>query len=410
MSRQPRIYLDNAATTWPKPESVYAAVDYYQRELGTSPARGVYAEAVEADRIVDAARRAIAEILGAEGPQRIAFTFNGTDALNLAIHGVLRPGDHVVTTVVDHNSVLRPLRWLEERRVIQVTRVGCNASGIINPAEVRAALRPQTRLVAVVHASNVTGALQPVAQIGRLVRRSGALFLVDAAQSLGHLPIDVRAMDIDLLAAPGLKGLLGPLGTGILYVRAGLEDRLDSFRQGGTGTHSDEDRQPQSLPDKYEPGNHNAAGLCGLRAGVAYLQDRGLDALRAEEIELTGRLMDGLAAIPGVRLYGPGEPAGRVGVVSVALQGYSPQECAAALDFHFRIQVRAGIHCAPLMHRALGTAAGGGTVRFSLGPFNTAGDVDAAVAAMGELVAHRIGSETTVAAPTADSKELPGSL
>jgi selenocysteine lyase/cysteine desulfurase len=164
-----------------------------------------------------------------------------------------------------------------------------------------------------------------------------------------------------------------------------VEDRLESFRQGGTGTHSDEDRQPQSLPDKYESGNHNAAGLCGLRAGVAYLDSRGLDTLRAEEIEITGRLMEGLAAIPGVRLYGPCDPAARVGVVSVTLQGYSPQECAAALDLHFRIQVRAGMHCAPLMHWALGTAAGGGTVRFSLGPFNTAGDVDAAVAAMGEL-------------------------
>jgi cysteine desulfurase family protein len=385
MSRSPRIYLDNAATTWPKPESVYEAVDDYQRGLGTSPARGVYAEAVEADRIVDAARRAVADLLRAEGPQRIAFAFNGTDALNLAIHGILRPGDHVVTTVVDHNSVLRPLRWLEERGVIQVSRIGCDASGVVDPAQIRAAMRPQTRLVAVVHASNVTGAIQPVAEIGRLVRPSGALLLVDAAQSLGHLPIDVRAMGIDLLAAPGHKGLLGPLGTGILYLRPGVEDRLESFRQGGTGTHSDEDRQPQSLPDKYEPGNHNAAGLCGLRAGVAYLQDRGLDALRAEEIQLTGRLMDGLAAIPGVELYGPRDPAARVGVVSVALQGYSPQECAAALDLHFRIQVRAGIHCAPLMHRALGTVAAGGTVRFSLGPFNTAGDVDAAVAAVGEL-------------------------
>ena len=393
MSRQPRIYLDNAATTWPKPEVVYTAVDYYQRELGTSPARGVYAEAVEADRIVDGARRAVAEILGAEGPRQIAFAFNGTDALNLAIHGILQTGDHVVTTAVDHNSVLRPLRWLEERGQIQVTRVGCNASGVVDPGQIRAALRPNTRLVAVVHASNVTGALQPIADIGSMVRPSGALFLVDAAQSLGNLPIDVRAMDIDLLAAPGHKGLLGPLGTGVVYFRPGVEERLESFRQGGTGTHSDEDRQPQSLPDKYEPGNHNAAGLCGLRAGVAYLRDRGLESLRAEEIELTGRLMDGLAAIPGVRLYGPQDPAARVGVVSIALQGYSPQECAAALDLHFRIQVRAGVHCAPLMHRALGTTAGGGTVRFSLGPFNTAADVDAAVSAMGELASVKCGTD-----------------
>ena len=393
MSRQPRIYLDNAATTWPKPEAVYTAVDYYQRELGTSPARGVYAEAVEADRIVDGARRAVAGILGAEGPRQIVFAFNGTDALNLAIHGVLQPGDHVVTTAVDHNSILRPLRWLEERGLIQVTRVGCNASGVVDPGQIRAALRPNTRLVAVVHASNVTGALQPIAEIGPLVRPSGALFLVDAAQSLGHLPIDVRAMDVDLLAAPGHKGLLGPLGTGLLYFRPGVEERLESFRQGGTGTHSDEDRQPPSLPDKYEPGNHNAAGLCGLRAGVAYLRDRGLESLRAEEIEITGRLMDGLAAIPGVHLYGPLDPAARVGVVSITLQGYSPQECAAALDLHFRIQVRAGIHCAPLMHRALGTTAGGGTVRFSLGPFNTAADIDAAVSAVGELASVKCGTD-----------------
>ncbi len=343
---QPRIYLDNAATSWPKPEAVYRAVDLYQRTLGCSPARSVYAEAIEVDRTVDTCRMAIARLIEAEGPERIVFTFNGTDALNLAIHGLLRPGDHAVTTVADHNSVLRPLRWLAERGRIELTHVPCDAEGVLDPDDFQTALRPNTRLVAMVHASNVTGVLQPVAEVARIARRHGAVFLVDAAQSLGHLPISVRTLDADLLAAPGHKGLLGPLGTGLLYVRPGLERQLETLRQGGTGTRSEEDRQPDSLPDRYESGNLNALGIFGLEAAVGYLHHRGIDHVRRHQIELTARLIAGLQAIPGVKIYGPSSACQRVGVVSIGVDGLSPQDVAAALDSACRVQVRAGLHCA----------------------------------------------------------------
>ncbi len=381
-----RAYFDHAATSWPKPETVYQAVDRYQRQMGASPARGVYVEAKTADEEVSAARRAVAELIGAESPSQIVFTLNCTDALNMAIHGLLRQGDHVVTSVVDHNSVLRPLTWLEQRLGIDVTRVPCDTEGIIDPDDVAKALRDNTRLVVLVHASNVTGALQPIEEVGRAISGHEAMFLVDAAQSAGHLPIDVGQLGVDLLAAPGHKGFLGPLGTGVLYVRRGVESRLDSFRQGGTGTHSDLDVQPDNLPDKYEPGNPNLPGICGLRAGIEYLLQQGVQNVRRHEQELTNRLIDGLASIPGVRLYGTRLAEKRVGLVSITHAGIAPAELAARLDVRFRVQCRAGIHCAPRMHIALGTAAGGGTLRLSLGALTTTNEVERAVQAVASEV------------------------
>lgn len=367
-----RIYLDNAATSWPKPETVYAIVDRYQRELGAAAGRSAYHEANEVARLVSDARRRVAELFHVGDPRQIVFTCNATDSLNLALHGVLRPGDHVVSSVAEHNSMLRPLRALQDSRDVQVTLVGCDASGIVDPDDVRRALRRETRLVALLHASNVTGAIQPIAEVGRLARAHGALFLVDAAQSAGHLSVDVDALNVDLLAAPGHKGLLGPLGTGVLYVRAGIERELVPTRQGGTGSHSDSVLQPTEMPDRYEPGNHNVPGILGLGAGVAYLQQRGLTDVRGHDRELTAQLLERLSAIPAVTIFGPREPDQRVGVVSISIAGYEPQELAMMLDTAYRIQVRAGLHCAASMHRALGTAAHGGAVRMSLGPFTTA--------------------------------------
>jgi len=385
MNQRSRIYLDNAATSWPKPEAVYRAVEHYQRELGASPARGIYAESVEVDQAMDAARAAVAQLIGAERSEQIVFTLNGSDSLNLAIHGLLRDGDHVVTSVVDHNSVLRPLRWLEERGRIDVTRVPCGADGVVDPDSFAAAMKTNTRLVALVHASNVTGALQPVEEAGRIAHEHGALMLVDAAQSLGHVPIAVGQMNVDLLAAPGHKGLMGPLGTGILYIRPGVERELESLRQGGTGTHSDEDRQPDSLPDKYEPGNLNALGIFGLDAALHWLGERTVEAIRRHAEELTTRMFEGFSSIRGVRVYGPCDAERQVGVVSITVPGYSPAEVATILEGHYRVQVRAGIHCAPLMHESLGTLVRGGTVRFSIGPFTTAEEIDTAVRAVEEI-------------------------
>jgi cysteine desulfurase/selenocysteine lyase len=380
-----RIYLDNAATSWPKPEPVYRAVDDYQRRLGAAAGRGAYREAAEVERTVAEARRQIALLLGAGDPRRIVFTFNGTDALNLALAGTLAAGDHVVTSVVEHNSVLRPLRHLEATRGISVTRVPCDGGGVVDPQAIRQALRRPTRLVVLVHASNVTGALQPIEAAGRLAREHGAMFLVDAAQSLGHLPIDVASLPIDMLAAPGHKGLLGPLGTGVLYIAPGVEPRLQCVRQGGTGTQSEEDRQPDSLPDKYESGNLNVAGIVGLREGVAYLRERTVATIRRHEMQLTAQLLERLRALPGVDVHGPETAEARTGVVSVSLAGYDPQEAAALLDATYSIQVRAGLHCAPLMHQALGTLARGGTVRFSIGPFNTEEQIATAARAVREV-------------------------
>ncbi|MCL4204987.1 MAG: aminotransferase class V-fold PLP-dependent enzyme [Pirellulaceae bacterium] len=382
-----RIYLDNAATSWPKPEAVYEAVDRYQRELGAPAGRSAYREANEVERMVDATRRQLCETIGAEEPRRIVFTGNATDALNLALHGLLRPGDHVVTSVVEHNSVLRPLRYLEQTREVQVTRVGCDCQGVIDPDEIRAALRPATRLITLIHASNVTGALQPVEHVARIAKQREILLLVDAAQSLGHVPIDVRTLGADLLAAPGHKALLGPLGTGFLYIAPGVEQHLSPVRQGGTGTQSENDMQPDSLPDRYESGNHNVPGIVGLGAGLAFVRQQGIDALRRHELSLTEQLLAGLRDLPGVTIYGPSELAHRVGVVGVTVDGWEPQDLATALDTACRVQVRAGFQCAPLQHRALGTATRGGTVRFSLGAFNTQQHIEAAVQALAELAA-----------------------
>ncbi len=387
MSDPRRIYLDNAATTWPKPPAVYAAVERCMRDLGAPAGRGVYREAAEVERLVTDARRRVAALLGAEEPRRVIFTNNGTDSLNFALYGVLRPGDHVVTSVVEHNSVLRPLRHLEEKRGIRVTRVPCDGKGVVDPHDIRRAVQPQTRLIALVHASNVTGALQPVEEVGRIAREMGVLYLVDAAQTLGHLPLDVRRLGCHLLAAPGHKGLLGPLGTGVLYLAPGLEEQVDSLRQGGTGTQSEDDRQPEMLPDKYEPGNHNTPALAGLGAGAAWLQDQGVEAVHRRNGELTTRLIAGLCEIDGVTLHGPTGETERVGVVSITLADCPPQEAAMMLDSAHGVQVRPGLHCAPRMHQALGTSAGGGTLRFSIGPFNTEEQIDHAIAAVAEIAA-----------------------
>jgi len=381
MPSSPRIYLDNAATSFPKPETVYEAVDYAQRRVGAAEGRSSTRAALQVHAVVERCRQRAARLLGAESPERIVFTFNATDSLNLALYGLLRPGDHVVTSVIEHNSVLRPLRHLADRGVT-VTYVGADAEGRVSPAAVEQALQKNTRLVALIHASNVTGTIQPIDRVGEIARSAGAFLLVDAAQTAGHLPIDVARSPIDLLACAGHKGLLGPLGTGILYVRTGLEEHLQSVRQGGTGTNSQDDHQPDQLPEKYEAGNHNVPGLFGLEAALAWLEERTVAEVCRHERQLTARLLDALAGLPRLRIYGPKSIEDRVGVVSVTLDGMDPQELAAVLDDSFGIETRAGLHCAPGAHRRLGTFAGGGTLRLSPGAFTTEAEIAAAASAL----------------------------
>jgi cysteine desulfurase family protein len=380
----PRLYFDNAATSWPKPETVYRAVDDYQRRLGAPAGRGAYAEASDTERIVASCRKKIARLIGAADPSRVVFTGNGTDSLNLALHGFLRPGDHVVTSVCEHNSVLRPLRFLAEHKQVTTTYVPCDSAGIVSPDDVRQSITPKTKLIALLHASNVTGAIQPVEEVGRIAEERGITFLVDAAQSLGYLPVDVNRLGCHLLAAPGHKGLMGPLGTGLLYVAPGVEERLLPLRQGGTGTRSDEDIQPASLPDRYESGNLNVPGIAGLEAGVSHVLAEGIESIRARARDLTGKLLAGLAPLKGLTLYGPPSADSRVGVVSLNLAGYDPQELASLLDANWSIQTRAGIHCAPRMHQSLGTAPAG-TLRLSIGHFTTEQEIEAVIATLKEI-------------------------
>ena len=371
-----RIYLDNAATSWPKPEAVYAAVDHYQREIGIAAGRGGYNDAVAAQRIVESARREIASLINAPNPNHIIHGCNGTDSLNLAIHGTLRPGDHVVASVTDHNSVLRPLADETRLRDVQVTYVGCDAQGLIDPDDVRRAIQPRTRMVIATHASNVTGTIQPLAEIAAVTKAADKLLMVDASQSAGHVTIDVQKLNIDLLAASGHKGLLGPPATGFLFIREGVEDLVHPTRQGGTGFESQLDRMPDELPTRYEAGSLNGSGIAGLAAAVRFLRERTIEAVAAHENMLVKRLWEGLEVLPGVRLYGPPPSPHRGPVVSYSVEGYDPQEFTAALDAARGIQARAGLHCAPKMHQALGTFDAGGLVRMSVGWAPTVEEID----------------------------------
>jgi cysteine desulfurase/selenocysteine lyase len=380
----PRIYLDNAATSWPKPAAVYDAVDRYQRENGSPSGRGSSRHAEEVQREIARARRGVAELVGIDDPSRVIFTNSGTDSLNTAIFGLLRPGDHVVTTVCEHNSVLRPMRYLSDNSDVSVSYVTCDGDGYVSPDDIRKALKPNTRLVAVVHGSNVTGAIQPINEIGLIVREHGAYFLVDAAQTLGEVPISFQDCYADLIAAPGHKGLLGPLGTGVLAFSERAAKELKPFRFGGTGTSSDADSQPDELPHKFEAGNLNVPGLVGLAASLAEFHEAKVRKLEQHHQLLAGRLLSGLEAINGVTIHGPRSVKCRTSVVSFTVKGYDPQEFAAVLEMSAGIECRAGLHCAPRMHEALGTLPNGGTIRLSPGWLTTAEEIDFALVAISQ--------------------------
>ena len=376
------VYLDNAATSWPKPETVYQAVDHFMREVGATPGRGGHRREEEAQRIADETRAALAQLFHAPDPQSIAFTLNATQAINMALKGLLRPGDHVVTSSIEHNAMWRPLKALEKRGV-EVTAVPCAPDGMLDPAGVEAAWRPHTRLVAMLHASNVLGALLPIAEVGEIAHRYGALLLVDAAQTAGAYPIDLQAMGVDLLAFAGHKGTYGPHGTGGLVVRPGIA--LETWVEGGSGVPSRPDTMPEELPIRLEAGTQNAAGLAGLLAGVRFVLEQGVENIRAHEMALAGRLIERLQAVPGLNILGPGDLKRRTAVVAITVDGYAPEQLATVLDKVFGVATRAGLHCAPQAHHVAGTLEFG-ALRFSPGFFTTFEEVDYAVKALQDVL------------------------
>lgn len=376
------IYLDNAATSFPKPPALLEKMVETYRRLGCSPGRGGYDLAVEALEFVEETRRKIARFFNAPDPSRMVFAANATDALNLVIQGLVRPGDHVVSTRLEHNSVLRPLYHLKQRGVIDYDLVPFGRDGFVDPGEIARAIRPETRLVVMNHASNVLGTIQPVAEVGRVCRERGIPLVIDAAQSAGQTPIDLTAWDLSAVAFTGHKALLGPTGIGGLVLAPDLD--VTATRYGGTGVDSARLVHTRTFPHRLEAGTLNLIGIIGLSLGLDYLARHGPEAVRARELELAQRLHRGLAGLEGVTLYGPCPDERHVSILVCNMNGKDPEDVGAILDADFGIAVRTGLHCAPLVAADLPGAARG-TVRFSLGPFNDEADVDSAVRAMSEI-------------------------
>jgi cysteine desulfurase family protein len=380
------LYLDNAATSFPKPEAMLAAMVNYQQNIGGSPGRSGHGLSIDAGRIVFETRETLARLFNMEDPLRIAFTKNSTEALNIALLGLLKRGDHVITTSMEHNSVMRPLRFLQTQGV-ELSVIPCSPQGELDPEDIHRAFQKNTKLVVLTHASNVTGTIMPVYEIGKMTSdRGDVLLCVDAAQTAGALPIDVTKMSIDLLAFTGHKSLYGPQGTGGLYVRKGLDQKIAPLMRGGTGSRSEFEDQPDFMPDKYESGTPNAIGLAGLGAGVTFILTQTIEAIRAKEVQLTSRFLDQLKEWKDqVTTYGPNHAAKQTAVVSFSLKNITPSDAALYFEEKWGIMCRPGLHCAPAAHKTIGTFSQG-TVRFSFGFFHSEKDIDNAASAVRDLI------------------------
>jgi cysteine desulfurase / selenocysteine lyase len=383
---QKLIYLDNAATTYPKPGKILDEMISLYARIGVSPGRGSYDRAIMAQEFIQDTRTKLARFFGAPDPDRIIFTANATDGLNLAIFGLLQPGDHVITTRLEHNSVLRPLYHLQQQKYIDLSLVPFDHLGFINPDDIAKAIRPETRLVIVNHASNVIGTVQPVEKIGTLCRDAGIAFLVDASQSSGQIAVDITAMKASAVAFTGHKSLYGPTGIGGLVLHPDLEIRTTRF--GGTGIESKSLIHTQAFPHRLEAGTHNLIGIIGLSLGLDYILSNGLCTIHEQEMVLLKRLCNGLSEIPGIKLYCAENLTDHLAVLAVNINGILPEDTGAILDGDFNIAVRTGLHCAPLVHEDLGTGDSG-AVRFSLGHYNTEAQIDRVVEAMSIISRHK---------------------
>jgi len=373
------IYLDNAATSWPKPEIVYQSMDKFLRSSGGNPGRGGHSMAVAASKVIDETRLLLARLVNAPDKDRVIFTWNCTDSLNIGLKGLLKPGDHVITSSLEHNSVVRPLRKLEQHG-IRVTRLSPRSGdGFISSDDVEKAVTNETRLIVMTHASNVNGVIQPIEEYGLIARKHNLIFMVDAAQTAGRYPIDVQVNNIDLLAFSGHKGLLGPPGTGVLYVGENVD--LDTLREGGTGSHSEQEEQPATFPDKFECGTANTVGIAGLGAGIKFIFQEGIDKILTHEQNLTTSLLEGLYQVPGINVQAVKDEKRQAPIVSFTADNIEPGEVGTILDQAFDIKVRTGLHCAPVAHKTFGTYPLG-TIRVSPGYFNTMKEIELIVKAI----------------------------
>ena len=376
------LYLDNAATSFPKPEVVYQELQVYLRRQGANPGRGGHQSSVQVEKTIDDTRNLLARFFGMPDHRRVIFTLNGTDSINMAIKGVLRAGDHVLTSLLEHNSVSRPLKQLEKDRFITLSQMPFSQEGFVDPGDFQRAMTSRTRLVVLLHASNVLGTIQPIAEVGKICREHEVLFLVDAAQTAGILPVDMEAMNIDLLAFPGHKALFSSPGVGVLIV--GTRALPAPWREGGTGIDSEDPFQPRKLPFLLEGGTPNTLGIAALKAGLRFVKSEGLDGVRGHDQRLLTRLIEPLRDNPKASLYGSLDVTRRVGSLALNWEGYSSSEAGMILDNSFQIAVRPGLHCAPYLHSQLGTVPEG-AVRISPGYFNTEEDIQRCLSALEQL-------------------------
>ena len=375
------IYLDNAATTFPKPEAVYNAMMDCMKNYCANPGRAGHKLAMKAAREIYDTRENIAKLFNIDNPMNIVFTNNATDSLNLAIKGVVNKGDHIITTSMEHNSVIRPIKALEKVGV-ENTIVQCDDQGFLNIDDLEKAIKPNTKLIVTTHASNVCGTLIDIKSISEIANKHNILYLIDASQTVGVYDIDLKDIKADMLAAPGHKGLLGPQGTGILYIREGLN--IGILKEGGTGSRSEDLFQPDLLPDKYESGTHNTPGIVGLNEGVKFIFKEGIDKIKEHEEELCKYMLERLEEVPNIKIYGPKDANKRASVISINIGNMDSGEITFLLDSEYDIATRSGIHCAPLAHKTLGTLEQG-AVRFSIGYFNTKEEIDKSIDALKEI-------------------------
>ncbi len=375
------IYMDNAATTWPKPPGVIRAVTNCMEKYGANPGRSGHKMAIEAGQILLYTREMLCELLNLQDPFQIVFTSNATDSLNLAIQGSVSSEDHVILTSMEHNAVVRPLKEMEKQG-LKLTIVPCAPDGNIDPDDISKAIQPDTRLIITTHASNVTGTILPIEAIGKIARSHSVPYLVDAAQTAGVIPIDLSKLPVDMMAFPGHKGLLGPQGTGGLYIHPNIN--LRTIRQGGTGSQSESLYQPDMLPDKFESGTLNTPGIAGLGAGIKRIIKEGQSKMLSHERRLGKLFLEALSHIKGIKIYGPCDVSKQTGIVSVNLKNKDSSEIANLLDERYDIAVRGGLHCAPLAHETIGTLHQG-IVRFSYGAFNRLDEVKTCIKALEEI-------------------------